>query len=291
MDRLVDKQALIDRQRDDIVARYPAIWEKLIINWKLPGPGDRAWMMYSANYLFCTRGVHWAIDPLMLKTRLPETPRMDVACDLKDLDFVLLTHRHKDHLDLSLLRQLRHLPIQWVIPETMVPIILKELGLPLNQILIPKLLHPMDLNGLIITPFEGLHWEAASAYPDGRRGVPSTGYLVESGSKRWLFPGDTRNYDSAGLPDFGGIDILFAHLWLGRAAAMHLPPPLLEQFCRFCLALKPRRIILTHLEEWGRHAADFWSLEHANLVASILKKDTPSLSIEAARLGNEIILA
>ncbi len=229
-------------------------------------------MMYSANYLFCTQGVRWAIDPLMLKSRLPQAPVMDVARDLKDLDFVLLTHRHKDHLDISLLRQLRHLPIHWVIPETMVSIIQKEVGFPLDQIVIPKLLHPMELNGLLITPLEGLHWEAAPAFPNGQRGVPSIGYLVESGPSRWLFPGDTRNFDSAGIPNLGVVDILFAHLWLGRAAALHSPPPLLEHFCRFCLALKPRRIILTHLEEWGRQAADFWSLEHADLVICELKK-------------------
>ncbi len=39
MDRLVDSQALIDRQRDEIVARYPAIWEKLIMDWKIARPG------------------------------------------------------------------------------------------------------------------------------------------------------------------------------------------------------------------------------------------------------------
>ncbi len=48
---------------------------------------------------------------------------MDVARDLKDLDFVLLTHRHKDHLDLGLLRALRHLPIRWVVPEAILPLV------------------------------------------------------------------------------------------------------------------------------------------------------------------------
>ncbi|MCX6035958.1 MAG: hypothetical protein NTV38_13445, partial [Chloroflexi bacterium] len=98
---------------------------------------------------------------------------------------------------------------------------------------------------------------------------------VEMGGKRWLFPGDTRTYDPAGLPDLGPVDVLFAHLWLGRAVALQSHPPLLELFCRFCLAFQPRRVILTHLEEWGRQASDFWDIEHAKMAVSVLKKGSP----------------
>jgi L-ascorbate metabolism protein UlaG (beta-lactamase superfamily) len=291
MARLVDRQPLVDRQEDEIVFRYPLIWDKLINDWKSPGPEDRAWLMYSANYLFRTHGVCWAIDTLELKSRLPQAPAMDVAQDLKDLAFVLLTHSHKDHLDLELLRQLRHLPILWVVPEAMISFLQEEISLTSNQVLVSKHLQPIELNGICITPFKGLHWEVAPSYPDGKRGVPATGYLVEVGAKRWLFPGDTRTFDPAEMTDFGGVDVLFAHLWLGRGAALLSRPLLLERFCSFFLALKPRRIILTHLEEWGRHVADFWGLEHAGLVISALKKQAPSLSIEIARMGDEILLA
>lgn len=291
MDRSAEKQARIDRQRDETISRYPSIWDKLITGWNSPGPEDRAWLMYSASYLFRTRGVRWAIDPLTLKSRLPNAPGMEAARDLKELEFVLLTHNHKDHLDPGLLRLLRHLPIRWVVPESMLQRVQREIGLPVKQILVPRPLQPIELNGLLITPFEGLHWEAAPDYLSGRRGVPSIGYLVELGGKRWLFPGDTRTYDSDGLPDFGEVDLLFAHLWLGRGAALQSPPPLLELFCRFCLALTPQRIILTHLEEWGRRANNFWDLTHAGQAVSVLKKRVPSLSIEVASMGDEISLA
>lgn len=71
--------------------------------------------MYSANYLFRTANVRWAIDPLRLRQRLPGAPEMPAA-DLKDFTFVLLTHSHGDHLDLELMRQLQTFPILWVIP-------------------------------------------------------------------------------------------------------------------------------------------------------------------------------
>jgi hypothetical protein len=218
MDQSAEKQALFNRRRDEMVANYPLLWDKLISRWSSPGLENRAWLMYSANYLFRTQGLRWAIDPLALNSRLPQAPAVDVARDLKDLDFVLLTHRHKDHLDFGLLRSLRHLPIWWVIPEAILPLVKREAGLPSKQILVPKPLQPIELHGFCITPFDALHWEDAPDYPDGRRGVPATGYLIEQGGKRWLFPGDTRKFDPAGLPDLGPVDVLFAHLWLGREA-------------------------------------------------------------------------
>jgi hypothetical protein len=110
------------------------------------------------------------------------------------------------------------------------------------------------------------------------------------GGKRWLFPGDTRTNDVTQLPLFGPLDVLFAHLWLGRGVALQSHPPLLDDFCRFCLALQPRRLILTHLEEWGHQVSDFWSLELAEQVISVLKKHAPFLPIEVACTGDEILL-
>jgi L-ascorbate metabolism protein UlaG (beta-lactamase superfamily) len=290
MDPAAKKQVLIDRKRADMIALYPSLWKKLISEWKSPGSMDRAWLMYSANYLFRTQGVRWAMDPLTLKSRLPQVPAMQVAQDLRDLDFVLLTHGHKDHLDINLLRLLRYLPIQWVVPEAILPQVREQAGLPAQQILVPKPHQPMDLHGVRITPFDGLHWQDAPDFPEGKRGVSAMGYLVEKAGKRWLFPGDTRTYDPTRLPGFGPVDVLFAHLWLGKASALQSNPPLLDDFCHFCLALNPKRIVLTHLEEWGRDALDFWDIEHAEKVISKLNKHTPFLPIEAAFTGAGILL-
>jgi L-ascorbate metabolism protein UlaG (beta-lactamase superfamily) len=291
MDQVVERQALIDQRRDKMLARYPSLWDKLIAEWNSSGSGDRAWLMYSANYLFRTNDVRWAMDPLLLKSRLSQAPGMvDAARDLRDLEFVILTHRHKDHLDSGLVRALHHLPIHWVVPEAMLPQVQGEMGLSPEKILVPKLLQPIVLNGLRITAFDGLHWENSPACPSARRGVPAAGFLVEQGGKRWLFPGDTRSYDLSGIPDLGPVDVLFVHLWLGRASANQSPPPLLERFCEFCLAMKPRRIILTHMEEWGRKAVDFWDLEHAGQVVAVLNRLAPSLPVEVARMGDSISL-
>jgi L-ascorbate metabolism protein UlaG (beta-lactamase superfamily) len=137
--------------------------------------------------------------------------------DLSTLSFVLLTHGHKDHLDLDLLAALRHLPIKWVVPEFILSNVVEQAGLPRENIIVPSPRASIELNGIRILPFDGLHWETT---PDGnRRGVPSMGYLIECNGRRWLFPGDTRTYNASQLPALDAVDAVFVHLWLGRGSA------------------------------------------------------------------------
>jgi L-ascorbate metabolism protein UlaG (beta-lactamase superfamily) len=260
----------------------------MIVEWNSPGPEDRAWLMYSANYLFRTCNVRWAMDPLTLNWRIKNAPKTDLVHDLRSLSFVLLTHRHADHLDIDLLAALRHLPITWVVPEFLLPIVIKEAGLARKNIVTALHLHPIEMNGIQILPFNGLHRETT---PDGaKRGVPAFGYLIEFNGKRWLFPGDTRTYNAFQLPDLGPVDHLFAHLWLGRGCALQEEPPLLDAFCRFCFDLNPRRIILAHLHEFGRDADDFWDEAHAQQVCLNFQTMSSGSSVTSLQMETSILL-
>jgi Beta-lactamase superfamily domain len=287
MDRLAEKQVQIRQYRDELVSRYPVLWQNIINEWKSPGP-DRTWLIYSANYLFRTGNVRWALDPLTLNWRLIDsTPKVDVS-DLEKASFILLTHRHKDHLDLDLLSTLRYFPICWVIPEPLLEQVTAQTGISRENIIVPRPLQPLTLNGICITPFDGLHWETGS--DDTLRGVPSTGYLIEFNGKRWLFPGDTRTYKASQLPNFGHLDGLFAHLWMGRGYALHDSPSLLEPFCHFFASQLSSRIILTHLMELGREANDFWDISHAQKVISLYKARYRHLEISYALIGQSVLL-
>jgi len=288
MDRFADKQKQINQRRGELSTLYPTLWSNMITEWNTPDPEDRVWLTYSANYLFRTDHIRWAIDPLTLNWRIAGTPKVDVARDLKDLSFVLLTHGHKDHLDLDLLSALRDLPITWIVPEFILSKVMKQAGLPREKIIIPSPLAPIELNGIHILPFDGLHWETTS---DGTlRGVPAMGYLIEFNGRRWLFPGDTRNYDASKLPLLEPADILFAHLWLGRGSALMEEPPLLDAFCRFFLDLNPRRLVLTHLNEFGRDADDLWDDSHVQRVSSKFNELNPGMSVASAYTGEHILL-
>jgi hypothetical protein len=289
-DRSIEKQKLIQVRRAQIVAHYPILWYQLITEWNSPGLDDRVWLMYAANYLFRTAGVRWAMDPLMLHARIPEAPFVDAVHDLHNLSFVILTHCHADHLDLDLLQTLKDLPTHFIVPDFMMPLVLEQAGIPKEKIIIPIPLQPFEMNGIRITPFNGLHWENDSSRPSGLRGVPAMGYLIEFSGKRWLFPGDTRVYDAAQIPAFGPVDGLFAHLWLGRGCAMIDSPPLLDPFCRFCLDLQPRCIILSHLNELNRGPLSYWDESHAILAAEVIQKISPDTHVSFAHMGESVQL-
>lgn len=288
MDRFIEKQDKIYQRRAEASVLYPTLWVKMITEWSKPDPEDRVWLTYSANYLMRTNTVHWAIDPLTLNWRIKDAPKVDVKQDLSCLSFVLLTHGHKDHLDIDLLSALRDLPIRWIVPEFILSKVVKQAGLSHENIIVPSHLVPIAISGMRILPFKGLHWEAI---PDGSlKGVPAMGYLIESSGRRWLFPGDTRTYDASQLPTFDSLDVIFAHLWLGRGSALMDEPPLLEAFCRFFLDLKPHRLILTHLTEFGRDASDFWDESHAQSVSSKFEAINSGISVISAGMGESVLL-
>lgn len=291
MDPYEVRRRQIDRRREAIVRSFPNLWSQMIAGWQQPATDDQAWLMYSASYLVRTGGVHWAIDPVRFSHRVPGAPAIDFGKDLSSLSFVLLTHRHADHLDLDLLRALKDLPILWVIPEPMVSLVQREAAIPAQRLIVPKPLEPLHIRDLTITPFEGLHWERFAAGESGvPQGVPATGYLVEFSGKRWLFPSDIRNLNAGKLPPFGPADGLFAHLWLGRGSALLKEPPLLDAFCEFILALRPRHVILTHLEEFGRDPRDYWDGRHADRVCLRLRESAPGTLVTTAFMGKSVSL-
>jgi hypothetical protein len=287
-DRFAEAQEKILRHSVQASALYPSVWEKMIAEWNTPDPQNRVWLTYSANYIFRTNNVRWAIDPLTLPWRLKSCPRVDIARDLRNLAFVLLTHAHKDHMDLDLLSTLKHFPIKWVVPEFMLSNVITQTDLPRENIIIPTPQTPIELQGIKILPFNGLHWETTQ---DGNlKGVPALGYLIECNGRRWLFPGDTRTYDSAGLPAFPAVDVAFAHLWLGRGSALEDRPPLLEPFCRFHLKTGTRQIILTHLRELGRDACDYWDDEHVKLVHRKFRELSADVAVSHLLMGENALL-
>ncbi len=269
-------------------AAFPARWHRMIVEWARQDTSDRAWLMYSANYLFRTAGVRWALDPLSMRQRLPTAPRVDLSA-LVILDYVVLTHRHADHLDLNLLTRLCDFPAQWIVPEFLLDSV-RTIDRPHKPVIVARPMEPLRLGGLTLTPFEGNHWETSPGYPQDLRGLPAMGYLAEFNGRRWLLPGDTRTYDTSKLPDFGQVDGLMAHIWLGRSQALKEQPALLEDFCRYCLAAHADRVVITHLQEVGRRLEEFWDVQHYNMVKKRLLELQPLLPVASALMGDSIDL-
>ena len=60
----------IEVRRTRAALEYPALYKRVIDQWKLEGE-DAFWLIYSANYLFRCGGVRWAVDPVTLSSRIP----------------------------------------------------------------------------------------------------------------------------------------------------------------------------------------------------------------------------
>jgi hypothetical protein len=281
-DLYAQKQAEIQQKILTTVAAYPSLWKNVISDWQTE-QSDALWLTFAANYLLHTGKTCWAIDPYSLYTRLKLNAQLDFAKDLQGLQLVVLTHAHADHLDLNLITAIRDLPIIWVIPAFMLERVQQTAHLPEKNIIIPQPGSPIKFSDLTLIPFEALHIH-------GNNGVPELGYLAEFSGKRWLFPGDTRVYDPARLPSFGSLDGAFAHLWLGKACALEDAPPKLEAFCNFFCALQPTRIIITHLEELGRKADDFWTESHYQQVKQQFAAINPEISVNSLRIGQKAAL-
>jgi hypothetical protein len=240
-----DQQRTV-RLRASFYERYPSLLSEMLESWARPSVGCRVSLMHAANYLFATRGVRWAVDPLLPDSILPDFPERPQPVRLDGLSFVLLTHAHSDHLDHALLADLRDRAVRFVIPEHMREEVIESAGLRDGQVIIARPAQRLELHGIGILPFAGLHWRDD---PDARRGTDATGYLVEVGGRRWLFPGDVRDYDAGAVARFAPVDTLYAHLWLGRGRALEPEPPELDAFCEFMRATEPGRVVLTHLYE------------------------------------------
>lgn len=269
--------------RQQAAEEYPLLWKKMIEEWKSNSDIDSLWVTYSANFLLNTGGFRWAIDPYSLFTRVGGGEQPDFGCDLADLKLVVLTHAHNDHLDLNLIKDIQHLDIQWVIPRFMLDKIKDIADIEDSKVIVPESGKLINFEQLKLTPFEGLHFR-------GDSGVEEMGYLVESGGKRWLFPGDTRSYDFEKLPDFGTLDAVIAHLWLGKAEALKQKPPLLKDFCSFFTKFHTSNIVVTHLREYGREKEDFWNLRHYQMVKTTIHHIAPDVKLNAALLGERIQL-
>lgn len=262
---------------------YPDLWSRITADWIACNSDNFAWLSYSANYLISSGGVHWAVDPFSMSDRIPGIIEPDYVTSLECLELVVLTHNHNDHLDLQLISKISSLPIKWIIPDHLLDHVLSNTTLTLDKVVLPINGDAIHYKSLKITPFQSLHFH-------GNSGVPETGYLAEFGGKRWAFPGDIRNYQVNQLPRLENLTGCFAHLWLGKAKAKHINPPLLNEFCNFHVNLNPKKIIVTHLYEFGRDEYDLWNDSHYKMVENKFNEIATEIDVEKAVMGDRVEL-
>lgn len=273
----------ISRNLENAKSSYPDLWQRVTDAWAGSSTGDYVWLTYSANYLLACGDFKWAIDPFSMSSRIQGMDPQNYQRDLARLSLIVLTHEHNDHLDLELLSALDPIKIQWVIPQYLIEKVGNLIEITQENMTLPFSGTPLHMGPVTLTPFDSLHFHETN-------GVPETGYLLEVSNKRWLFPGDVRNYDYKKLPDFGKLDGVFAHLWMGKSKALDEIPPYLDDFCDFFSAFDTQRLVVTHMNEYGRDGSNLWSELHFKMVKTSIQTRKPNLVITKALMGDRIDL-
>jgi L-ascorbate metabolism protein UlaG (beta-lactamase superfamily) len=258
---------------------YAGLWANAFAQAFGTEHDHQAWLLGPSGYLLSADGLRFGLDICIHRPWIEDGPRDSLAGNLSRLDFMLLSHEHADHYDEAMLRLLKDAPVRWFVPAFFDRGRLLATGISPERITWVEPGQTYQEGSLAITAFESPHVN-----------VPELGYLVETGKARLLFPGDVRDY-TQGLPAFGPVDCLFAHVWLGRDNARNLPcEPWLSGFCDFAAALRPRRVFLTHLFELGRDAGNLWTYSHAGLAADGLLERDASMQIAIPRIGEALSL-
>jgi hypothetical protein len=65
---------------------------------------------------------------------------------------------------------------------------------------------------------------------------------------------------------------------------------LLDQFCRYFGDLRPRRIVLAHLMEFGRAMDDYWDVSHAEMVECHCQEKYGQIEISHSLTGQKVLI-
>ena len=186
-------------------------------------------------------GVRLLTDPL-LRRRVAHLRRVVAGADealLRDLDTVLVSHLHYDHLDLGSLARLGR-SVRVVVPAGG-GALLRRRGF--ERVREVEVGDEVDVGSLVV--------RATHAEHDGRRGpftrATAVGYVV-TGSARVYFAGDTDLFD--GMGDLArGLDLALLPVagWGSRLPPGHLDP---RRAARALTLLRPRAAVPIH---WGTY--------------------------------------
>ncbi|MFN8203231.1 MAG: MBL fold metallo-hydrolase [Solirubrobacteraceae bacterium] len=166
---------------------------------------DRLIWLGHASVLLELDGARLLTDPV-LRGRVAHLRRhAPPAADTGALDAVLVSHAHRDHLDLPTLRALRPAPRQILVPRGVGRLVRAKTSASVHELTAGE----TAVVGAVTV-------RAVPAVHDGRRSPfsgpsESIGFVVEAGGRRIYFAGDTAVYP--GMRDLGPLDVALLPIW------------------------------------------------------------------------------
>lgn len=272
-----EREIEINRERSALQSQAPELWVKTLGDFSRR-TADGFALAGPTCWFFRTAGMRWAMDPAY---RPPEGDGRCVyeriAEAFPPLDFLILTHRHRDHLDPTLLEIAAKRNIEIILPAEILSGVLEKCPhLPESAFTALEYGSRLTRGKLEISVFPGFHSNA-------RRTVPCGMFRVKMPGRSWLFPGDVRDY-SRPLPE-SHPDLLFANIWLGAHMATSEEFPLLDDFCRFFGRAGGKRIVFAHLCETARVPDSYWNSRHADIILRRMRELYPGIECSVPRPG------
>lgn len=183
---------------------YAAFTERWCQKVELKGQDDRLWWLGHATVLLRINGKYLLTDPILSRRASPlsfagpmrKTPTPIHIHELHQLDAVLISHNHYDHLDHSTIRQIsRHFPnTHFFVPLGLKPWFTRR---GIHHVTELDWWQSFSWQEMIFTSVPAQHWSMRSFW-DRNRSL-WCGWIIESSHLRIWFSGDT-GY-TAGLAD------------------------------------------------------------------------------------------
>ena len=240
--------------------------------------GSYVTLIAPSAYLLSIDGYRFAIDPAFQHlSHLAESPAR-VREYLGNIDLVMLTHAHDDHMEESTVRALADTEIVWVVPDFLVSY-MTRFGVRREKLISVREGDEIAVGPLRISVLKGRHFRP------GGNGISSVGYIICAENAPTLaFPGDVRDYSTEGIGELCA-DYCFAHVWLDdNAADPSKYLPIIPSLAEFALKISKDSIFLAHLNA-NRREGKRWMEHHALALRDVIADISPKTEVHIPHCG------
>lgn len=210
-----------------------------------PAWHDRVTWVGHATAAIELDGVRFLTDPLLTKRVAHLRRRTAVPdADVGDIDAILLSHVHLDHLHANSLRRLNRSAV--VVAPRGAGRLVQKLGF--NRVIEVSPGERASVRGVSVDAVPAVHHHGRG--PHSRVQAEPVGYVLTGRHHRAYFPGDTDLFDA--MADLGDVDIALLPIW-GWGPSLgpgHLDP---EGAAAATELIEPRLVVPIH---WGTYAPE-----------------------------------